>query len=486
MTSTTAPGLGGRTLRGMAWAYGSYVGLRLTTVVTTAILARLLTPKDFGVVAIAITFMTFLEMLQGLGVGQAIVIAPEEELADQADTAFTVSVTLGAVLAVVAAALGPVAASFFHQPRLTAVMPVLGTTFFILALSSTHYAIAMRNIDFRSRTIAELADAGVRGAFGIGLALSGAGIWSLIVGYVAGNIALTVLLWWLVPWRPRHLRSLRHIRKLLSFGGYVTGIGVMAAFLAQFDNLVIGRVLGVVQLGFYSIATRIPQLLILNVANVAGQVLFPAFATLDHEDLRRGMITSFRYIATVVFPMTAFLIVLADPITTTVFGDRWHGAVAAAQVLCLWAVMSPISMVCGNAFMSRGRANLLFMLAVPQAIALVIGSLIAAPSGIVAVSWVQAGIAIAAQVVTLAIAKRMFDLTLASLVSAFAPPLLASGALSAVLLVIDHQLNGAGAVIAAGAVAGALTYLAVLHLLARDLLPGIARLVLPRRAARPS
>ncbi len=486
MTSTTAPGLGGRTLRGMAWAYGSYVGLRLTTVITTAILARLLTPKDFGVVAIAITFMTFLEMLQGLGVGQAIVIAPEEELDDQADTAFTVSVTLGALLAVVAAALGPVAAAFFHQPRLTAVMPVLGTTFFILALSSTHYAIAMRNIDFRSRTIAELADAGVRGAFGIGLALSGAGIWSLIIGYVAGNIALTVLLWWLVPWRPRHLRSLRHIRKLLSFGGYVTGIGVMAAFLAQFDNLVIGRVLGVVQLGFYSIATRIPQLLILNVANVAGQVLFPAFATLDHEDLRRGMITSFRYIATVVFPMTAFLIVLADPITTTVFGDRWHGAVAAAQVLCLWAVMSPISMVCGNAFMSRGRANLLFMLAVPQAIALVVGSLIAAPSGIVAVSWVQAGIAIAAQVVTLAIAKRMFDLTLASLLSAFAPPLLASGALSAVLLVIDHQLSGAGAVIAVGACAGALIYLAVLHLLARDLLPGIARLVLPRRAARPS
>ena len=113
--------------------------------------------------------------------------------------------------------------------------------------------------------------------------------------------------------------------------------------------------------------------------------------------------------------MTAFLIVLADPITTTVFGDRWHGAVAAAQVLCLWAVMSPISMVCGNAFMSRGRANLLFMLAVPQAIALVVGSLIAAPSGIVAVSWVQAGIAITAQVVTLAIAKRMFDLSLASL-----------------------------------------------------------------------
>lgn len=483
MATTTSPGLGSRTLRGMAWAYGSYVGLRLTTVVTTAILARLLTPKDFGVVAVAVTFMAFLEMIQGLGVSQAIVIAPEEQLADQADTGFTVSVAIGAALAIVAAALGPTVASFFHQPRLATVMPVLGSTFFILGLSSTHYALAMRKIDFRSRTIAELADAGVRGVVGIGLALAGAGVWSLIIGYVAGNIALTGLLWWLVPWRPRHLRSLRHIRKLLSFGGYVTGIGVMAAFLAQFDNLVVGRVLGVRQLGFYSIATRIPSLFILNVAIVAGQVLFPAFSALDSEGLRRGVITCFRYIATVVFPLTAFLIVLAEPITIAIFGPRWHGAVGAAQVLCLWAVMSPISMVCGNAFMSRGRARLLFLLAIPQAIALVVGSLLVARHGIVAVSWVQAAIAIAAQIVTLAIARQMFDLQLSSLLGAFAPPLLASAVLSGLLLAIDHLITTPVPAIAIGALVGAVVYLAVLHMLARDLLPGVYRMVFARGAA---
>jgi O-antigen/teichoic acid export membrane protein len=486
MATTTSPGLGGRTLRGMAWAYGSFLGLRLTTVITTAILARLLTPKDFGVVAVAVTFMGFLEMVQGLGVSQAIVIAPEEQLADQADTGFTVSVALGAALALVAAALGPAAASFFHEPRLTAVMPVLGTTFFILSLSSTHYALAMRNIDFRSRTIAELADAGVRGIVGIALALAGAGVWSLILGYVAGNLALTGLLWWLVPWRPRHLVSLKHVRKLLSFGGYVTGIGVMAAFLAQFDNLVVGRVLGARELGFYSIATRIPALFILNVAVVAGQVLFPAFSALDGDDLRRGVITCFRYIATAVFPLTVFLIVLAEPITITIFGPRWHGAVGAAQVLCLWAVMSPISMVCGNAFMSRGRARLMFMLAIPQAIALVIGSLLFAPHGIVAVSWVQATIAIVAQIVTLAIARQMLDLNLTSLLGAFVPPLLASAALAAVLLGIDQLVSASIPTIAIGAIAGGLVYLAVLHLFARDLLPGIYRMVFARGATGES
>ncbi len=484
MASTaSSQGLGTRTLRGMFWAYGSYFGLRLSTLVATAILARLLTPKDFGLVAVATTFLGFLDVIQGLGVSQALVIASDEQVDDQADTAFTLSVTIGAGLAIIAAALGPATAAFFHQPRLVAVMPVLGSTFLILGLGSTHYALAMRSIDFRSRTVAELTDGGVRAVAGIGLALAGAGVWALVLGYVAGNLAMAAILWRLIPWRPRHLISLLHVRHLLSFGGYVTGVGVMAAFLAQFDNLVIGRVLGVKQLGFYSIATRIPSLFILSLATVAGQVLFPAFAALDADALQRGIVTSFRYIATVVFPLTAFLIVLAEPITIAVFGPQWRPAVSAAKVLCLWAVMSPISMVCGNAFMSRGRARLLFILAIPQAIALVIGSIALAPQGIVAVSWVQAAIAIAAQVVTLVIAQRMFQLTSRSLLGVFAPPLLASAVLAAVLVGTDHLITAAWPTILTGAAVGGLVYLAVLHMLAPDLLPGAVGMIRKRGAA---
>jgi O-antigen/teichoic acid export membrane protein len=481
MVSEPPQGLARRTVRGMYWAYGSYVGLRLMTVLATAVLARLLIPRDFGLVAVATTIMTFLEVFQGIGLSQALVIAPEEDLADRADAAFTLSVTFGAVLMLAAAALGPATAHFFHQPQLVTIMPVLGSTFFILSISSTHYALAMRGIDFRSRTVAQLVDAFVRGAVGITLALSGAGVWSLILGYVAGNIAMSAILWVLVPWRPRRLINRRHVGVLLRFGGYVTGVGVMAAFLGQFDNLVVGRVLGAEQLGYYSIATKIPGLFILNIAVVAGQVLFPTFALLDSDGLRRGVVTSFSYVAAFVFPLTAFLIVLAEPITLAVFGPHWHGAVAAARVLSLWAAMSPISMVCGNAFMSRGHARLLFLLAIPQAIALVVGSLAAAPYGIVAVSWVQVAIAFVAQAVTLAIAQRMFELSPRSLLAAFVPPLLAASALAGVLLEVSRFVPGEWPEIIGGAVSGGLLYLALLHVLTPELLPGILRLVLARR-----
>lgn len=461
------------------WAYGSYFGLRLSTLVATAILARLLVPQAFGLIAVATTFMAFLDMLQGLGVGQALVIAKQDELEAKAQTAFRVSVVAGVALTLVTAALAPAAASFFHQPRILSLMPALGCTFLLDSLGSTHYALAMRNMDFRSRTAAELANGIVRGIVSVVLAVAGAGVWSLVVGYLAGSTAMTTVLWRMVKWRPkRHARG-EHLRSLLSFGGFVTGLGVMAAVLTQFDNLVVARVLGVVQLGYYSIATRIPQLFILSLAVVAGQVLFPAFASLKDDDLQRGFLTSLRYIAIVVLPITAFLITLAEPVTIAVFGARWRPAVEAARVLCLWAMMSPISMVCGNAFMSRGRADVLFAIAVPQAVALVAGSLLVARQGIVAVSWVQAGIAIIAQLVTIIVANRMFHLTIRRVAGALGPPIVASLVLTIAALGIHALISDAWPSVIAASILGGIAYLGTLHILAPDALPKLRRLVFP-------
>jgi PST family polysaccharide transporter len=422
MASTASHSIGTRTLRGMFWAYGSFVGVRLASFITTAVLARLLLPKEFGLIALAMTFMAFLDMLQGLGVGEALVVADEDRLEGEAHSAFALSTAMGVALWLLSAALAPVAAALFHQPQLVAIMPALGLTFVIYGLGSTHYALAMKSIDFRSRTVAEIVDAVVRGVIGVVLALAGLGVWSLVAGYVAGSAAMVMVVWRLVDWQPQWRLRREHVRRLLGFGGALTGVGIMGAFLNQFDNAVVGRVLGPTQLGFYSIANRLPYLLIISLAAATGQVLFPAFAALEGKAMVRGFLTSLRYTAMVAFPLTAVLITLAGPVTLAIFGPRWRGAIAATQVLCLWALMSPISMVCGNAIKSRGRAGLLLMLAIPQAIALIVGSLLVVHQGIVAVSWVQAAIAIVAQIVTLGIVCRMLGVRLVEVLVAVWPP----------------------------------------------------------------
>jgi O-antigen/teichoic acid export membrane protein len=480
MATDTAQGIGAQTLKGMFWSYGSFVGVRLASLLTTAVLARLLAPRDFGLIALATTFMAFLDMLQGLGVSQALVVSEPDLVEAEADTAFVVSTTVGVALFILSAALGPLAASLFHQPRLVEVMPALGLTFLMYGVSSTHYALAMRDIDFRSRTAAELADAITRGGVGIVLALAGLGVWSLIAGYVAGTVGLTVVLWRMVSWRPRWHPQRKHLRRLLTFGGALTGVSVMAAFLGQFDNALVGRVLGTTQLGFYSMAGRLPYILIISLAVATGQVMFPAFAKLDGEDLRRGYLIALRYTAAIALPLTAGLIVLARPITLIVFGSRWGPAVLPTQILCAWALMSPINMICGNGLRATNHATLLFMLAIPQAVALVVGSLLFVHQGIVAISWVQAAIAIVAQCATLQFTDRALGVSLRRVVRALAPPVLASLVLAAVFYGIDRTIGRAVPAVVLSVVVGGVIYLGLIYLLMPDLLSRLRSIIFGR------
>ena len=152
-----------RTARGMAWAYGSYVGGRVLVLVATAILARLLTPEEFGVVALALAFTLFLDMLKDFGIAEALIIVEEGEVDAKAETAWVVMQVGGLLLLGVAAALGPVAADFYDEPQLVGMLPVLGLTFVLRSFGAVHYALAQKRMDFQVRTAAEMADVVVRG-----------------------------------------------------------------------------------------------------------------------------------------------------------------------------------------------------------------------------------------------------------------------------------------------------------------------------------
>src|SRR5256885_2569533 len=211
------PSVGTRTVRGILWAYGSYVGGRLLVLVATAILARLLDPDDFGVVALALVFTGLLYTIRDFGVTQALIVVPEEELPAKADSVFAFSVLLGVALSALIVAISPLAAHFFHEPQLKSLLPLLGLSFVTRSFGTTHYALAQRWLDFRSRTAAEFADVFIRGFASIGFAIAGFGAYSLVLGYVIGELALSVTMWVLVPWRP-HLRlERRQLTPLLGF-----------------------------------------------------------------------------------------------------------------------------------------------------------------------------------------------------------------------------------------------------------------------------
>jgi PST family polysaccharide transporter len=386
-----AGGLAARTVRGMAWAYGSYVLGRLLVLLSTVILARVLVPADFGVVALALTFMVFLDTVKDLGLGQALIVVPDERLAAAAQTAFWGAVGLGALLSLATALAAPLAAGFFGEPVLRALLAVLGLNFLLRSFGATHLALARRALDFRSRTISETCDVATRGTVAIALALAGAGPWSLVCGYLAGTVAAVMAIWWRVRWRPRLRPTTTHLREMLAFGGLLTFVDIGQAFAHEIDYLFIGRLLGPASLGQYSIAFRLPELLIINLSIVAGVVLLPAYAQLDRARLADAFLVSLRYTALLVLPVALALGLLARPIVLGLFGDQWEPAIPVMQVLCAYAVVVTLNVPAGTVYKVTGRAWILIAFTVPYVVMLAAALAVLTPHGILAVAATMAG-----------------------------------------------------------------------------------------------
>jgi O-antigen/teichoic acid export membrane protein len=462
--------LAARTLRGTTWAYGSYIGGQALVLVATAVLARILSPSEFGLVALAVVFITVLDTISDLGLSPALVISTEEELRERADTVFASTVVIGTILSGLTAAVAPLAAAFFDQPDLTPLLAVLGLNFLLRSLGATHYALAQKRIDFRSRTAAELVGVVVRGATGIALALAGFGAWSLVLGYLVGTSALTVTLWTLIPWRPSGLGrgSRAQLRRMLRFGSTLTGVDVLAAVIGQIDYVFVGRVLGTYALGLYTLGFRLPEMLVISFAVVAGRVLFPAFAAVDRDKLGRAFLVSVRYTAIVALPLGVGVAVLAEPFILAVFGERWAGSVDTMRVLSVYALGVAMGIPAGNAYKATGQAGILLKLAVPRTV-LVVGSIaILVDHGIVAVAACQASVAALFAVIGMVIASRMLEVRAAQLTSVLVPPAVAAAGMGIAVRVTSGAIEAPWPALAVGVSVAVTVYAALLWLVAPD------------------
>jgi PST family polysaccharide transporter len=477
MTAAAAQPIGTATARGLLWAYGSYIGGRLIVLCSIAVLAHVLAPDEFGLVALAIIVTDLLYTVSDLGLSQALVVEKEEEVLERAETAFVWSVGLGAALSLATIALSPLAARFFHEPELVAILSVLGLNFFLRSLGTTHYAIAQKRLDFRTRGIAELSNATLRGGLGIVLAVAGFGAWSLVLGYLAGTIVLVIALWLLVPWRPSFRTHRAHRQKLLRFGGTLTAVDVLAAVTSTADYIFVGRVLGTSALGFYTLAFRLPELLVINLAIVAGTVLFPSFANIERASLGRSVLVSLRYMLMLALPLSAAMVVLAEPIVLELFGPGWEESVPVLRVLAVYALAVAIGIPAGVAYKATGRADILLKLAVPQTILQIAALALVADRGIVWVAAAMAGVTAVFAVIDIAIAQRLFDLRVGQLWQAIWAPAAATLGMLGVLVALERTIESPWPLLVVGAVLGGATYVGLLWLVAPDALRSLVRRV---------
>lgn len=468
MNAEPTHSIGTRTARGMLWAFGSYIGGRFLILLATAVLARLLTPADFGLVALALTFIALLEGISNLGLGQALIIQDESELDEHAETAFVWSIAFGFVAAALIAALSPLIASFFDEPELVGIVSVLGGNLFLRSLGITHYSLAQRGLDFRARTIAELTEAIVRGVVGIGLALAGLGVWSLVLGYLVGTVALDIAIWALVPWRPTLRARRRHLPRLLRFGGTLSAVDVTAAVGNNIDYLFVGRALGATQVGLYSIAFAVPRLTVVNISGVAEKVLFPALAIHDREQLGRAYLITIRYLWMLALPVCVLLALLAEPLILAIFGDQWADAAAPMRVLAIYGFAMATGFAAGTVYKATGKIGVVLMLVLVRVVLLVIGLALFVDLGITAVAACQAVAVGSVEAVGLVLASRLLDVRLGALGAELWPTLAAGLAMAGPVVAVEQLVGDPWIAVTAGGLVGVAIYLGTLLLVAPD------------------
>jgi O-antigen/teichoic acid export membrane protein len=477
----TPGGIASRTVRGTIWAYGSVAAGQALVLVSTAILARILTPADFGLVALALVFIALLDTISDLGLSPGVVISKPEELEERADTAFVLTVGIGAALsaltALVAIAMGPL----FDEPELTPLLSVLGLNFLLRSLGATHYALAQKRMDFRSRTAAEVTGVLVRGLAGIALALAGAGAWSLVAGYLAGTIATSAAMWVLLQWRPSLRVTRAQIPRMLRFGGTLTGVDILAGVIAQVDYFFVGRVLGTQALGLYTIGFRLPELIVINLALVASRVLFPAFAAVDRELLGRAFLRAFRYTALIAMPAAVALFVLAEPVVLAVFGDQWHGSVDPMRILTLYALAVTLGIPAGTAYKATGNAGILLKLSIPRAILVVSSIALLVDEGTVAVAACQAGAAALFALIGLVVAARMLDLRPGQILAALWPAAATAAAAAAATVPAELLFERPWPTLAVAVPAAAAAYAVALWSVAPDVITEVRDAIRTRR-----
>lgn len=351
-------------VRGSAWLALSYGGSQVVTLVIAAILAHFVAPAAFGLVALASIAIVALTTLQESGLGLA-VIHRRTDVERAAGTALVFTTAAAVVLYWAAFAIAPLLADVFSQPRLTEVLRVLALILVVRGLGLVPGAMIERELVFRSRAKGELGGAIVQAAVAVPLAVSGAGVWSLVAGQLAGQAVQTATFWAVAPLRPspRHF-DLGILRELGRYGRHLTAANIVYFVDTNVDTATVGGLLNAASVGYYNLAWRLANLPATGIGYIVGRVMFPAYSTLqaDMPAFRSAFLTNVRRVALVSLPVGVGILVAADPIVVGLFGKRWEPAVEPLQILAVFGVVRAFSGTTGPVLQAAGRPQLVFLL----------------------------------------------------------------------------------------------------------------------------
>lgn len=471
------------TARQSAWNYLVFAISKSSTLLMTVVLARLLEPAEFGLFALALLLVNLFDYVKDLGVVAALVQS-DRDWKRIAPTGFTLSIVFGVATGAALAATASISSAMLGHPELAGLIRVLAIALVISSLSAIPLARLRRDLSFHSRLFPEFCGAVAKTALTIGLAATGHGVWSLVYGQLAA-VAITAALYWrAAPAMGRPGFDAAEARQLIRFGMPVTGVTLLAFAIYNVDYLAIGTRLGTTELGLYTLAYRIPELLVLNLCIVISEVLFSSLSRLQHD--RAQLAAHYRQTLVVVMALTApigvGLAAVSGPLVSTLYGTEYEGAATMLAILAAYTVVYSASFHAGDVYKAVGRPGLLTAINAAKLLVLVGPVWWAAGHGATLVATAILGVETVHLALRLVLVRRLVPLRATDLLSAIARPVAAAVPMGLALVGLDAAMAGEPAPLRLGVLIalGPAIYLLALRFTAPQLTREALRLVKAR------
>jgi lipopolysaccharide exporter len=480
-----------KALRGVPWTLMSYSGSKLVSILTTLVLAHLIAPGDFGLLALATIATNFLYWIADSGFSGAVVV--RQDFTPKAlGTVLTMTALTGFAAAAIAVAVSPLAAVLFHDGRVTGVLIAISALLPLGSIAGFWEALLLRELLFRRRSFAVVGQALVTAAVSILLAVMGEGVWSLVIGQIAGYLALMVAFAAIAPFRVRPAFDRATARDTLAAGRGFLGQGMLMYIRLNVDTVTVGIAFGQRRLGYYSMANRFGDLVYWLIAHPIATVTFPSFAKSRHagDDIRPQFLDVLRLVALVSCPVGIIMSAAAEPFTRALFGDRWLPMAGPLAIMGLWAAARQIDTTLQwllNSVHQAGAMARLSALVLPP---LILGCWLAASiGGLTAVALVPLGDTLLSAGLTGWLVRRHVAVGFGDQWRAVAPAIIASLPTWIVTWGIGQLVDPAAHAVLAlmlSVLAGVITYFVSVWLIAPDVLRltvAQARRMLGRRGA---
>lgn len=377
-----------RTLSGLGWSGANQILGQVLQFGFSIFLARLLSPREFGLIGMILIFTGFASGFSDMGLGASLI--QKRDVSDRhLNSVFWVNVALGTLLTIIFGLLAPLIASFYKEPMLRLLTAAIGLNFLLSSLNTVQNALLVKSLNFRTKFWIESISLLVSGIVALVLAFTGAGVWSLVARSVIGRAIHSAMMWHLSAWRPGISFDFNALKELMGFGGNLVGFNIVIYWARNFDKLAIGRLLGSSALGIYNFADNLMRLPLTNITNITSAVMFPALSAIQDEvySLKHTYLRATRMIALITFPMMMGLSVLAEPAVLFVYGEKWREAITIIQILCFAGMAQSIYNTASWIFLSQGRTDILLRLGIYTTLVRVVGVLVGVHWGIIGLAW---------------------------------------------------------------------------------------------------